>query len=202
MKDESIQFVKSVFENPLSYLKLGTPQVHENMTVIPIIVQDEKFIEFINIKEAEELELCTIVKGTPTIPASVVVEWFKKKAEKYYIKKVVADRFRYSALKEEFDKEGLEYVAIANGAPTHNKLNPLITKMFAEETLVFGDDKLMRWYCNNVYVDTDKKGNKTYLKIEPIKRKTDGFFAFLHAMVVDEELQEQTGFMSLGVHTY
>ncbi len=156
----------------------------------------------INIKEAEELGLCTIVKGTPTIPASVVVEWFKKKSEKYYIKKVVADRFRHSALKEEFDKEGLEYVAIANGAPTHNKLNPLITKMFSEETLVFGDDKLMRWYCNNVYVHTDKKGNKTYLKIEPIKRKTDGFFAFLHAMVVDEELQEQTGFMSLGVYTY
>ncbi|MHA1933006.1 MAG: ARPP-1 family domain-containing protein, partial [Promethearchaeota archaeon] len=62
MKDESIQFVKSVFENPLSYLKLGTPQVHENMTVIPIIVQDEKFIEFINIKEAEELELVEIIE--------------------------------------------------------------------------------------------------------------------------------------------
>ena len=48
----------------------------------------------------------------------------------------------------------------------------------------------MRWYCNNVYVDTDKKGNKSYLKIEPIKRKTDGFFAFLHAMSVEEELIE------------
>ncbi len=62
MKNESIQLVKSVFENPLSYFKLGTTQVHENMTIIPIIVQNEKFIEFINIKEAEELELVEIIE--------------------------------------------------------------------------------------------------------------------------------------------
>ncbi len=62
MKNESIQVVKAVFENPLSFLKLGTPQDYENMTVIPIIVQDEKFLEFITIKEAEELELIEIVE--------------------------------------------------------------------------------------------------------------------------------------------
>jgi len=62
MENESIKFVKSVFENPLSYLRLGTPQIHENITIIPIIVQDEKFIEFISIKEAEELELVEIVE--------------------------------------------------------------------------------------------------------------------------------------------
>ncbi|MHA2393895.1 MAG: ARPP-1 family domain-containing protein [Promethearchaeota archaeon] len=62
MKNESIQFVKSVFENPLIVLKLGTTQVYENMTIIPIIIQDNKFIEFISIKEAEELELIEIVE--------------------------------------------------------------------------------------------------------------------------------------------
>jgi len=62
MKYESIQFVKSVFRNPLSYLKLGTPQIHENMTIIPIIVQDEKFIDFISIKEAEEQDLVEIIE--------------------------------------------------------------------------------------------------------------------------------------------
>mgnify|MGYP001188996407 FL=1 len=79
---------------------------------------------------------------------------------------------------------------IPSGYITHSKLHPIITKLFAENKLVFGDDKLMRWYCNNVYVNTDRKGNKSYLKIEPIKRKTDGFFCFLHAMSVEEELQE------------
>jgi len=62
MKNESIQVVKSVFENPLSFLKLGIPQDYDNMTIIPIIVQDEKFIEFISIKEAEELNLIEIIE--------------------------------------------------------------------------------------------------------------------------------------------
>ena len=62
MKNESIQIVKSIFENPLSFLKLDRPQVYKNMTVIPIIIQDDKFIDFISIKEAEELELIEIVE--------------------------------------------------------------------------------------------------------------------------------------------
>jgi len=62
LKNESIQIVKTLFENPLSYLKLDTPQVYKNMTVIPIIVQDDKFIDFISIKEAEELELIDIIE--------------------------------------------------------------------------------------------------------------------------------------------
>ncbi len=62
MKNESIQIVKSMFENPLIFLKLGTPQVYENMAVIPIIIQDDKFIDFISIKEAEELELVEILE--------------------------------------------------------------------------------------------------------------------------------------------
>ncbi|MFX1555041.1 MAG: ARPP-1 family domain-containing protein, partial [Promethearchaeota archaeon] len=62
MKNESIQIVESMFKNPLGFLKLDSPQVHKNMTVIPIIVQDDKFIEFITIKEAEELELIEIVE--------------------------------------------------------------------------------------------------------------------------------------------
>ncbi len=62
MKNESIQIVESMFKNPLGFLKLESPQVYKNMTVIPIIVQDDKFIEFITIKEAEELELIEIVE--------------------------------------------------------------------------------------------------------------------------------------------
>ncbi|MFX1324392.1 MAG: ARPP-1 family domain-containing protein [Promethearchaeota archaeon] len=62
MKSKTVQFVKSVFENPLSLIKLGNPQVHENMAIIHIIIQDNKYIEFISIKEAEELELIEIVE--------------------------------------------------------------------------------------------------------------------------------------------
>jgi len=72
LKSESIEVVRSIFEDPLSVLKLGNPQLYENMTVIPLIIQDDKFIEFISIKEAEELELIEIVE-TDTVNQLEVV---------------------------------------------------------------------------------------------------------------------------------
>ncbi|MFX1317426.1 MAG: ARPP-1 family domain-containing protein [Promethearchaeota archaeon] len=62
MKNECIQIVESIFKNPLGFLKLGSPQAYKNMTVIPIIVQDDKFIDFVTIQEAEELELIEILE--------------------------------------------------------------------------------------------------------------------------------------------
>lgn len=156
----------------------------------------------IDIQEAVDLGLATIVKGMPIISEDVVYNWFDEQSELYSIKKVVADRRRFTAMKDKFDAEGLELQGIPSGYITHSKLHPIITKLFAENKLIFGDDKLMRWYCNNVYVDTDKKGNKSYLKIEPIKRKTDGFFAFLHAMSVEEELIEISNNYMLGTITF
>lgn len=144
----------------------------------------------IDIYEAVDLGLATIVRDVPIIPEDIVYDWFAMQSEFYQIKKVVADRHRFTALKDKFDKEGLELQGVPSGYITHSKIHPIITKLFAEKKLIFGGDKLMRWYCNNVYVSTDKKGNKSYLKIEPIKRKTDGFFCFLHAMSVEEELKE------------
>lgn len=156
----------------------------------------------IDIQEAVKLGLATIVRGVPIIPPNTIACWFKDQANVYNIKTVVADRFRYAALKDAFESEGVPFEGIPSGYITHNKLHPLITQLFANENLVFGDDKLMRWYCNNVYVETDSKGNKTYQKIEPIKRKTDGFFAFLHAMSKDEELIEVGEFISYDVYVY
>lgn len=156
----------------------------------------------IDIQEAVDLGLATIIKGEPIIPEDVVYNWFEEQAEKYVIKKVVADRHRYTALKDKFDAEGLELQGVPSGYITHSKLHPIITKLFAEKKLIFGNDKLMRWYCSNVCVDTDKKGNKSYLKIEPIKRKTDGFFAFLHAMSIEEEIQEASDLVLLDTITF
>jgi hypothetical protein len=62
LKNESVQVVKSIFKDPISILNLGNPQTYENMTIIPLIIQKDKFIEFISIKEAEELDLIEIVE--------------------------------------------------------------------------------------------------------------------------------------------
>jgi phage terminase large subunit-like protein len=48
----------------------------------------------------------------------------------------------------------------------------------------------MRWYTNNVLVVIKKDGNKEYQKIEPIRRKTDGFQAFVCGLYRVDELKE------------
>lgn len=59
MKSVSIQVVELLFENPLSILNLYTPQIHDNITIIPLSFKG-KILEFITVKEAEELSLISI----------------------------------------------------------------------------------------------------------------------------------------------
>lgn len=145
----------------------------------------------------------TIVRGYPVIPTDMIAQWFYKQSNKYYIKKVYADRFKFITLKDSFEQVGLELKGVPNGTVSHNQLAPIITSMFANGDIILEDDKLIRWYFWNVKVETDKKGNKSYAKIEPIKRKTDGFFSFLHGLIATElndELDDSnTNFMDLPV---
>ena len=144
----------------------------------------------IDIQEAADAGYATIVRGYPTIPASMIAEWFRKQGSVYSIRMIVGDHYRLTAINDELINYGLSVTPVRSGPITHNKIAPLVDKLFAEQRIVFENDKLMRWYCWNVFVKTDDKGNKSYHKIEPEKRKTDGFFAFIHAMSKDEELPD------------
>ncbi len=62
MKAESIQIAESIFIEPSVLLSFEAPQTHKNMTIIPIILQENKFIDFISIKEAEKLELIEVLE--------------------------------------------------------------------------------------------------------------------------------------------
>ena len=59
MKNISVQIVEMLFENPIEILEFEKPQFHGNMTIIPIIYKG-KTLEFISVKEAEELGLISI----------------------------------------------------------------------------------------------------------------------------------------------
>ena len=50
----------------------------------------------------------------------------------------------------------------------------------------------MLWYTDNTFVKEDKDGNKRFLKKEPLRRKTDGFHAFIAALYKREIIQEST----------
>ncbi|MGG7077620.1 terminase large subunit domain-containing protein [Clostridium sardiniense] len=155
-----------------------------------------------DIELAKKMGLCTVLKED-TIDPKYIAEWFLEKASKYNIIDIVADRFRKSLVASAFSDVGLPLNEVGNGYLTHNKLAPLIEQLFANEDIIFGDDPMMRWYTNNVYVDTDKKENKSYKKIEPKLRKTDGFFAFIHALSKDEEIpQSVCETVNYGCYSY
>ena len=144
------------------------------------------------IKEAEAKGLLTIIKevDAPSIPTKAVLDWFLEQAETYSVQKIVADRFRITWLKDTFTDAGVELQEVGNGYITHNTLHPLVSKLFSDELIKWGDDMLMRWYTNNTMAEIDKKGNYSYKKIEPIKKKTDGFFMLIHALTQWDSLYQ------------
>ena len=154
------------------------------------------------VDEMADKGLITIVQGDIITPEHIT-NWFIERGKTYHILDIVGDRYRVEMVRDAFQKAGLPLTIVPSGPATHAKIAPLITTMFAEESIVFGDNPTMRWYVANTYQELDGKGNTTYKKIEPRTRKTDGFFALIHALSKDHELIEsQSEFLSLGVYTY
>lgn len=153
------------------------------------------------VMEMVDRGLITKVKDE-TIRPETVSNWFVEQAKKYNIVNIAADLHRASYLKQEFETVGLPLEIVRSGPITHSKLSPLIDSMFGEETLIWGDNPTMNWYTNNTYKDFDKKGNISYHKIEPQTRKTDGFHALIHALVLDDELEEYEKVENIGVITF
>lgn len=155
------------------------------------------------VEEMAQQGLITIVHGDIITPEHIA-NWFIEQARKYHIIDIVADRYRAEIVRDAFHKAGLPLTIVPAGPPTHAKIAPLVTTMFAEESIVFGDNPTMRWYVSNTCQVLDGKGNTTYHKIEPRTRKTDGFFALIHALSKDSELKDPGDFkfLSLGVYTY
>src|SRR5690606_31581590 len=153
------------------------------------------------VREMASRGLITIVKEDLIRP-EYIAQWFINKAKDYYILDIVADEYRASLLEEEFKTRGLPLSTCRSGPVTHGKLAPLVESIFAEEKIAFGDNPTMRWYINNTYKELDAKGNISYKKIEPKTRKTDGFFALLHALTKDGELEEATEPVFLNTITF
>ncbi|MGH1297182.1 terminase TerL endonuclease subunit [Bacillus pretiosus] len=150
--------------------------------------------KFAPIKEWEEQGLLTVV-DEPTINPQHIVDWFVKMREQYGVKKIIADNFRMEAIRPLLVAEGFEIEVIRNPKAIHSLLAPRIEMAFANEQIVFGDNPLMRWYTQNVLVVIKGDGNKMYEKKEPVRRKTDGFQSFVHALYRADEIQEATDFI-------
>ena len=141
----------------------------------------------------------TLVEDVEVSP-SHVVDWFADMGTKYNILKIAIDNFRYSILNRTFKEIGFdafEYKNIKLIRPSDiMKIAPVINSVFINRNFVWGDVPIMRWYTNNTK-KIESNGNITYGKIEPHYRKTDGFMALVNAMILANELPENTEVMFL-----
>ena len=147
------------------------------------------------VQAAAEEGLLTIVKGVE-IPPEYPVEWLKEKQKIYNIVGGGLDNYRFTLLKNplqsigfDCEKSGKNNLLLVRPSDLM-QVAPLISSDFANQRIVYGDNKLMRWYTNNTKVDVDKKGNMTYGKIEPKSRKTDGFMAFAAAYTQKDKIKQ------------
>jgi len=151
----------------------------------------EEFTLKAPINDWDEQGLLTIV-DEPVINIRHIVNWFVDMRNHYGLTKIITDSFRLDLVKTALENEGFE-VEYLRTLSTHSILAPRVETLFANRNIIFGDNPLMRWYTNNVYVHIKKDGNKQFLKKDEIRRKTDGFHAFLHALwraddLIDEEM--------------
>ena len=149
--------------------------------------------KFAPIRKWEEDGLLTVIDAE-TIDPNAIVQWFVQMRELYNIKKIIADNFRMESLRPLFEAEGFEVEVVRNPKAIHSLLAPRIEMAFANRKIIWGDNPLMNWYTNNVLVFIKKDGNKEYLKKEPIRRKTDGFQAFVHGLYRADEIVEDSSF--------
>jgi phage terminase large subunit-like protein len=145
--------------------------------------------KFAPIRDWEKQGLLTVV-DEPTINPQHIVNWFVEMRKYYNIKKIVGDNFRMEILRTLLEEAGFEVEVIRNPRAIHSLLAPRVETGFANQLFIFGDNPLMRWYTNNVLVVIKKDGNKEYQKKEPIRRKTDGFQAFVYGLYRVDEISD------------
>lgn len=143
------------------------------------------------IEEWEEQDFLTIV-DEPSIDPRHLVNWLVKEREeqKLQVEVVIADGFRMDLLRPILEENDFAYEFMRNPAGVQAKVAPVIEDGFANERFNFCKDPMMRWYTHNTFVKEDPRGNRTFLKKEPVRRKTDGFHAFLAALYKRDAINE------------
>lgn len=146
--------------------------------------------KFAPIAEWESRGLMTVLNKDAMDPY-IVVDWFKQKRDEgWNIIKIVADNFKMDILRKPLEDAGFVVEVIRNPDAASALLSPRIELAFDEERIIWGDNPIMRWNCNNTLVVIDKRGNKLYRKKEETKRKTDGFMMFLYSIWAARDLND------------
>lgn len=139
-------------------------------------------------KEAGYITLVDDVEIHPDLLCNYIAE----QAQKYQIKKIALDNFRYALFTHSLQKIGFDANERKNVKLVRPsdimKVHPVIESTFANQNFIWGDNPPLRWAANNTKLLRNTSGNFYYGKIEPKSRKTDPFLALVASMVIEDEL--------------
>lgn len=139
-----------------------------------------------------------VAVDAPEISPEMLAEYIYELGQRYYIRKLAMDNFRFSLMKNALAGIGFDTDAknIRLLRPSDiMRTQPVIDSCFNNHQFVWGDCPPLRWATNNTkLVRAGKKegtdtGNFYYAKIEGKSRKTDPFMALVASMAVESEIQ-------------
>lgn len=133
-----------------------------------------------------------------SIHPDLLAQYIAKAAEKYNLKMLAMDHYRWTLVSESLRKIGFDAAdktRVKMIRPSDiMQVEPVIQECFDRGLFHWGDNPCLRWAVNNTKrvassrqlgVDT---GNFIYAKIEARSRKTDPFMALVASMVVEPSL--------------
>ena len=146
------------------------------------------------------------------IPPELLTEYIAQAGQRFVIRKIALDNFRYALMKRALEGIGFDAAERKNVYLVRPsdimKVQPVIDSCFTRQLFLWGDTPSLRWAANNTKLvrsgrkDGADTGNYYYAKIEGKSRKTDPFMAQVASMVIEGEIPDTIpdGF-DLGVIT-
>lgn len=136
--------------------------------------------------------LLTICPGE-YIEKEIVFDWFTKNAQKYSVAAIAYDPARAYRLNKDLEAYGGEEwtLPVRQGALTLMPALDDIKELLLAGKVVYNNNRLFRWYLNNVRLGPPDRNNNRLPTKQHNYRKIDGFAAWLNAHTKVMEFMER-----------
>lgn len=133
--------------------------------------------------------LLTIVDDVD-INIQLIVDYYVSMRQVYDFDTIIIDNYRKDIVKKALEDVGFTVIVVYKSKAIAAGIGIRIQSLFSRQLLSWGINPLMNWYTNNVWVDRDQYENLVFKKKERVRRKIDGFMAFVLAVWKSDELLE------------
>ncbi|MGC3792036.1 terminase large subunit [Priestia aryabhattai] len=140
------------------------------------VKQDNEKIPY---REYEEQDLLTVIPGD-YVKYEYIYDWFVERSKDFSIDMITYDPAKAFQLNESLINYGFNTQVVRQGYTTLGPAIDDLKERFLDGNVIYNNNRLFRWYTNNVKLVEDRNRNKLPTK-QGRYRKIDGFAAMLNA---------------------